>query len=83
MTDDGRCKREFELGIFNIPESLFAQKGDIDCLLKKSIFPKIIRKIFGIKKYKNLVKERKEFYFDKELLNIKKNNAYYKVFFSK
>ncbi len=80
LTDDGRCKREFELGIFKLPESLFAKEENICQLRKKSILPKAIRKIFGIGRYKFLVKERKEFCFDEELLNIK-TDAYYEGFF--
>lgn len=80
LTDDGRCKREYELGIFDISENSFARQEDVERLRKKSICPKIIRNIFGIEKYKYLVKERKEFCFDEGLLNIK-TDAYYEGFF--
>lgn len=80
LTDDGRCKREFELGIFNFPENSFAKEEDICYLRKKSLCPKALRKILGIGRYKFLVKESKEFCFDEALLE-KKSDAYYEGFF--
>lgn len=80
FSKDGRGKRVFELNCFPNLSIDYASSSESKFLLKRCHYPKIIRSILGINKYRYLIKEKQDFIYDKDLFAVS-DSAYFKGYF--